>query len=135
MQRAAATSGPSSPRTPGTPSTPPSKRQRLSTDSSKPRYSTDDVDAIRTAIAEEELKTNIANERRAAELGETRWVLSVHQPSVGKLEASQIQEAGFGDIDSIKENADEDEDSEQEVAFKGRMTFGRVRFSVLLASA
>src|ERR1700722_8041877 len=93
MQRSAAKPT-NTPSTPSTPAGPPSKRQRLSTGSSFPTTTSSDYEAVRAALAAEELKRAQAIERQAAEAGETRWGLSFRDPEeggermrVGKVEA------------------------------------------------
>jgi hypothetical protein len=128
MQRAAASS-PSS--APSTPEGPPSKRQRLSYGSNgSPATPSSDLRAVQAALAEEELKRNLAVERQAAEAGETRWVLSVREPERA-VPALRVVQASFADIDAATagddiEEGEYDEDSHAEKRVAGRMSFGKV---------
>jgi hypothetical protein len=76
------------------------------------------MDAVRAALAEEELRKTQAYERRAAELGEERWVLdvpaSVSSPRKGAA-AVQIELVSMADIDALSDTEDEND---------GRRKFG-----------
>lgn len=123
MQRAAAASSPAN-----SPNQPPSKRQRMSNGTSTPRHSTSDVEAVQAALAEEERKLELANERHAAEVGETKWVLSVREPKMSSEEAGlDVTAAGFAEIDAL-EDVDDSEEDEGQVRPRatGRMRFGKV---------
>lgn len=127
MQRAANASPKS---TPSTPNSPPSKRQRLSYGSNaSPATPSSDQRAIQAALAEEEMKRSAAVERQATEAGESRWMLSVHQPKI-PAPSFRIVQASFAEIDST--NSDDDyeegeyEDSPAGKRVPGRMSFGKV---------
>ena len=122
MQRSAASSSQPVPKTHATPGSPVSKRQRLHSGAPSPRYSTSELESIQAALAEEELKRSLAVEKRAADLGETRWVLSVREQSSPKEEDLIIEPLSFAEIDSDSDL--EDDDVEQQT--KGRRTFGKV---------
>jgi hypothetical protein len=126
MQRSAASSSYSGPKTSSTPGTPPSKRQRLSSGAPSSRYSTSEMESIQAAVAEEELKRSLAIEKHAAELGETRWVLSIQEQEAPKGDELVIEPLSFAEIDS----ASDSEDDESERRNKGRTTFGKVRVSI-----
>jgi hypothetical protein len=129
MQRAA--SSPTGPKTPNSPDTPttsdarPSKRQRLSNGAPRSRYSLQEVDAMQAAVAEEEEKRNLAMERHAAIMGETRWVLSVRKQIEPKDSDLIVGTIGHAEIDQTSEDED---DSDRERP-QGRMTFGKVVYS------
>jgi len=131
MQRAAASS------TPSTPEGPPSKRSRLSYGSNaSPTTPSSDLRAVQAALAEEELKRNIAVERQAAEAGETRWMLSVREPERTAPKFRVVQ-ASFADIDSISpredlEEGEYDDESQTEKKVAGRMSFGKVSHLIRL---
>lgn len=130
MQRAANASPTS---TPSTPDRPPSKRQRLSYGSNaSPATPSSDQRAIQAALAEEEIKRSAAVERQAAEAGESRWMLSVHQPKIAPP-AFQVVQASFAEIDSTVSDDEQEEgeynDSPAEKRVAGRMSFGKVRFN------
>jgi len=125
MQRAAAssptTNGSTTP-TDSSPQEPASKRQRLSNGSALGRRSNNsDLEAVQAAMAEEELRKNQANERRAAEVGEERWVLdvpkSIPTTSNGAL---QVVMVSMADIDALSDN---DDDSDVDVV-EGRRKYG-----------
>jgi hypothetical protein len=126
MQRSIASS-PVTPKSASSPSEHHSKRQRLSTGSS--RKSLSDYDVAQAALAEEELKRSQAIERQAAELGETKWVLSVQQPKA-QGNNLQIVSASFGDIDAS--DSESEEDGKDTVRPSGRMTYGKVRHDLQL---
>jgi hypothetical protein len=121
MQRAAVSSLPSTPRTPPSDSSPASKRQRLSNGASNPRYSTDEMNAIQAALAEEEQQRAAVLEKHAANMGETRWVLSVRKEATPKQAGLVVQSTGFAEIDH-----DSDENESEAERPKGRVAFGKV---------
>ncbi|KAI1078418.1 hypothetical protein F5B20DRAFT_582338 [Whalleya microplaca] len=101
MQRVAASPSPS-------PTTPKadehsSKRRKLSRENSDSLVQVDQA-AIQAAVAEEERKRQGALARRAAELGDSRWVLDM--PEMGKTASHQVQaplnviQVGFAQIDA-----------------------------------
>jgi hypothetical protein len=127
MQRSAAKPT-NTPSTPSTPAGPPSKRQRLSTGSSFPATTSSDYEAVRAALAAEELKRAQAIERQAAEAGETRWVLSFRDPEEsgegkGREPALKVVSAGFAVIDAVG-----DGELSKEKEGVGRTVGGRRRF-------
>jgi hypothetical protein len=83
-----------------------------------------DYERGQAALAEEELKRSKAIERQAAELGETKWVLSVQEP---KLERSglKIVSASFADIDASDDESEEDGE-EPTSRPTGRISYGKV---------
>jgi hypothetical protein len=125
MQRAAVSSASSSRLSPPT-NLPPSKRQRLTNGHSNPRHSTSDLEAIREAVAAEDAKRLRAIERHAAELGETRWRLSVREVVPRRPIGLEVQTAGFAELDT----PDSDEEEYQDERLKGRaslrITYGKV---------
>ena len=101
MQRAAASTPPSTPQSQSqTPDTPPSKRQKTSNDVPTTATPPSDLQLIRSALDEEEEKRQRALERLAEEAGETKWVLSTlnEEAEVGKL-GLRVATAGYSDID------------------------------------
>jgi hypothetical protein len=124
MQRSLASSRKTS-KSASSPSDHHSKRQRLSTGSS--RKSLSDYDVAQAAMAEEDFKRSKALERQAAELGETKWVLSVQEPKLKKNNL-QIVSAGFGEIDAA--DTDSEGDEGHTIGSSGRMTFGKVRHGI-----
>ncbi|KAF2816312.1 uncharacterized protein BDZ99DRAFT_566154 [Mytilinidion resinicola] len=111
--------GPSTPISNG----PHAKRQRLSSGSYTPTPSSDYV-AMQAALAAEEAKRSEAVERQAAEVGETRWVLSFRddQAARGKVQMRVVQ-AGFAEIDG--QGDEESSDEESGFGAGGRMRFGK----------
>src|ERR1700722_1891124 len=129
MQRSAAKpiNTPSTPSAPSAPAGPPSKRQRFSTGSSPPATTSSDAEAVRAALAAEELKRAQAIERQAAEAGETRWVLSFRDPEEsgerkGREPALKVVSAGFAVIDAVG-----DGELSEEEGGAGRTVGGRLR--------
>jgi hypothetical protein len=97
------------------------KRQRLSNGS---RVSLSDYERGQAALAEEELKRSKAIDRQAAELGETKWVLSIQEPKVERS-SLKIVSASFADIDA---SDDESDDAGEETTSRasGRISYGKV---------
>lgn len=124
MQRSIASS-PKTPKSGSSPSEHHSKRQRVSTGSS--RKSLSEYDVAQAAVDEEELKRSKAIERQGAELGETKWVLSVQQPRLQE-NSLQIVSASFGEIDAA--DTDSEGDEERTIGSSGRMTFGKVSHGI-----
>lgn len=140
MQRSAAKPT-NTPITPSTPAGPPSKRQRLSTGSSFPTTTSSDYEAVRAALAAEELKRAQAIERQAAEAGETRWVLSFRGPEEsgegkGREPALKVVSAGFAVIDAVGDGELSKEEEGVGRTVGGRRRFGKVevRFCSSLAT-
>jgi hypothetical protein len=130
MQRSAAKPT-NTPSTPSTPAGPPSKRQRLSTGSSFPTTTSSDYEAVRAALAAEELKRAQAIERQAAEAGETRWVLSFRDPEEsgegkGRELALKVVSAGFAVIDAVGDGELSKEEEGVGRTVGGRRRFGKV---------
>ena len=130
MQRSAAKPT-NTPITPSTPAGPPSKRQRLSTGSSFPATTSSDYEAVRAALAAEELKRAQAIERQAAEAGETRWVLSFRDPEEsgegkGREPALKVVSAGFAVIDAVGDGELSKEEEGVGRTVGGRRRFGKV---------
>jgi len=130
MQRSAAKPT-NTPSTPSTPTGPPSKRQRLSTRSSPPATTSSDYEAVRAALAAEELKRAQAIERQAAEAGETRWVLSFRDPEEsgegkGREPALKVVSAGFAVIDAVGDGKLNEEEEGVGRTVGGRRRFGKV---------
>jgi hypothetical protein len=119
MQRSSVPS-PTAPRS-SSPAEHSSKRQRLSNGS---RVSLSDYERGQAALAEEELKRSKAIDRQAAELGETKWVLSVQEP---KLEKSSLKivSASFADIDA-SDGESEMDGEETSARPTGRIFYGKV---------
>ena len=124
MQRAAA----STPRSPQTPDSPSSKRQKLSNPSTSATASAD-LKAIQAALAAEEAKRSDALERQAAEVGDTKWVLSFMEDDAGRMHGrangvAHVITTGYSDLDgSIRpQNADGEPWRPQMV---GRRSFGK----------
>lgn len=111
MQRAAATAATASPtEKPSTPKTEdegPSKRRKHSHTSktSTPNPEADqalfDQKAIQAALEEEEKKRQAAIEKRAAELGDSHWVLpgASLAPKAGARPVLNVVQVGFAQID------------------------------------
>lgn len=85
---------------------------RLSSGASAPGTpGTPDHLILQSALEEEEKKRQEALEKAAQHTGETKWVLSYHDPFDGKRqEAMQIRHAGFAELDT---NGDSEDDSEE----------------------
>ncbi|KAK4696110.1 hypothetical protein P7C71_g1747, partial [Lecanoromycetidae sp. Uapishka_2] len=116
MQRAAASSPPTSPQSQNqTPNAPPSKRQKTQAPTST-ATPTSDLQLIQAALDDEEEKREKVIERLAEEAGETKWVLSI-----ANGEASEVQPrfcvstAGYSDLDQ----------EESRPATVGRKSFGK----------
>lgn len=139
MQRSAAKPT-NTPSTPSTPAGPPSKRQRLSTGSSFPATTSSDYEAVRAALAAEELKRAQAIERQAAEAGETRWVLSFRDleesgEGKGRGPALKVVSAGFAVIDAVGDGELSKEEEGVGRTVGGRRRFGKVEKPQDLASS
>jgi len=130
MQRAAASSSPSTPATTDEPSP---KRRRTDSNSSTPsRINVDslaDRTAVQAALASEESKRQAALEKQAAEAGDTRWVLSFEDQKIIAASsplALRIVQAGFANIDSSpSEIRIAEDDLEDRPVMVGRRSFGR----------
>ncbi|KAF2403065.1 hypothetical protein EJ06DRAFT_318815 [Trichodelitschia bisporula] len=116
MQRAAAQASPSSP------DTLPSKRVRLSSGAAAP-VTPSDIELVQAAVQAEELKRTQAIERQAADAGETKWVLTVRDPSPA-APLAHIVRTGFADIDAAGLDDSGDGDNDEQTAI-GRQTFGK----------
>ena len=134
MQRAAASANDS---TPSTSEGPPLKRKRLSEGTPSPATPSSDLQKVKAAQAEEELRRSAVIERLAAEAGETRWVLNVKEPERTE-NGLVIIETGFADIDAVPKTApskaangiDQSEESLSVQTVAGRMVFGKVSPSI-----
>ena len=96
MQRSAASSPATKPDSANSPS---SKRRRTGEHSfvSEPNS---DMEAIKTALAAEELKRMQALERQATEAGDTKWILDMKSASShGHDDDLNVVNAGYGTID------------------------------------
>lgn len=116
MQRAVASES-NSPTTPRSDNEGSAKRRKVSHTSAKsspitPLY---DQKAVQAALEEEDKKRQAAIERRAAELGDSRWVLDSHLPSSGAGLNSPLNvvQVGFSQIDSTA-GPGEKEDTKEE---------------------
>ncbi len=100
MQRAAASTPPSTPQSqPQTPNTPPSKRQKTHASPSTAAPPSD-LQLIQAALYDEEEKREKAIERLAEEAGETKWVLSTTKGEAGDGKpAFRVMTAGYADLD------------------------------------
>jgi hypothetical protein len=131
MQRAANTS-PSS-RTPATPEEPSPKRRKTDSNASTPtKFNVDalaDRSAIQAALADEEAKRQAALERQAAELGDTRWVLSFEdQKSIAASPALALRvvQTGFANLDASPVKIQYvDDDLDEKPVMVGRRSFGK----------
>ena len=101
MQRAAASTPPSTPQSQSQiPETPPSKRQKTSNNAPSTATPPSDLQLIRSALDDEEQKRQKALERLAEEAGETRWVLStVNGGAEAGKTGLRVAKAGYSDID------------------------------------
>lgn len=101
MQRAAASTPPSTPQShPRTPDTPPSKRRKVSAAPSSTTTPPSDLQLIQAALLEEEEKRGKAIERLAEEAGETKWVLSTVNGEEGDgVKGLRVAKAGYSDTD------------------------------------
>lgn len=110
MQRASGSS-PSTPKS----SEPPSKRQRMSTDSSvAPSPS-----AQETTRGEKEL------ERQAAALGETKWALSVRPLAQATTSGLRVVDASWADLSSSSPESDDGKEMPRLKSTPGRFAFGK----------
>jgi len=133
MQRATATS-PSSNSPPAPLNEPSSKRQKTSHNNTPTKASVDalaDNHAIRAALEEEENKRQAALDRQAAELGDTRWVLSFEgQNGATPPKSLRVVQAGFANLD-IPSPLHTQLDKDDELPFGdkpvvvGRRSFGK----------
>ena len=101
MQRAAASTPPSTPQSQSQiPETPPSKRQKTSNNALSTATPPSDLHFIRSALDEEAQKRQKVLERLAEEAGETQWVLSTvnRGAEAGKM-GLRVATAGYSDID------------------------------------
>ncbi|MCJ1357563.1 MAG: hypothetical protein MMC33_007559 [Icmadophila ericetorum] len=120
MQRAAA----SSPITTSTPDRHSSRGQN------SPGYSSQgtpiaDILAIRSVVAAEEAKRQVAIDRAAAEAGETKWILSVQEaPTHGEKKELHVVSAGFEDIDNADGTLDSSIENLRPTVI-GRRSFGK----------
>lgn len=102
MQRAAASSPPSSPANPSEPSL---KRRKTSNGPSPATTHITDTQAFRDAADADDAKRTAAVEKLAAEAGETKWVLSTADVNAGPTNETAPQRklrflrAGYSDID------------------------------------
>jgi hypothetical protein len=118
MQRSAAKNVAASPTTPNGP---PSKKKRMSDGSAVASTpGTPDHEILQSALAAEEKKRQEALDKAAQYTGETKWVLSYHDPMDGKREdALDVRQAGFAELD-----ADDSSEDDEEPARPIRMQFG-----------
>lgn len=114
------------------------KRQRLSHGSFRgsPGTPNSDAEAVKQALAAEELKRQEAVDREAAKRGESKWVLDLQTPTKASKPAMTVVSAGYAtlDADSIPSYGD---DEEVDTPASGRRSFGRppVEASTVLAIA
>lgn len=101
MQRAAASTPPSTPQSQSQPaSTPPSKRQKLANGIPSVTTTSSESELIQSALAEDAAKREEAIERLAEEAGETKWVLStVSGDTESGAKSLRVAMAGYSDID------------------------------------
>lgn len=101
MQRAAASTPPSTPHSQSqTPETPPSKRQKISAAPSLTATPPSDLQLIQAALNEEEAKREKVIERLAEDAGETKWVLSTVNGEEGNGAGGlRVAKAEQSDID------------------------------------
>ena len=101
MQRAAASTSPSTPQSQHlAPDNPPSKRQKVSPVTSLTATPPSDLQLIQAALNEEEYKKEQAIERQAEEAGETKWVLSTVNGKEGNgVGDLLVANAGYSEID------------------------------------
>lgn len=115
MQRAAASTPPTTPQSQGAES-PPSKRPKTSHTLTLAATQTSDQQLIQAALGEEEEKREKAIEKLAAEAGETKWVLSTVETNAGECKQGlRVETTGFSDID----------EGAWTPAMVGRMSFGK----------
>src|ERR1039458_4985718 len=106
MQRAAASSSPTTHPSPGSPEEPSPKRRRTDSAASLSKFNVDslaDRTAVPAALANEEAKRQAALEKQAAEAGDTRWVLSFEDQNhlaASSPFALRVVQAGFASIDA-----------------------------------
>lgn len=134
MQRAAASSSPVSNASTPTADESSSKRRKIShTRAVKDELDyTVDRQAIQAAIDEDERKREDALVKRAAELGDARWVLNVQNTSTSGAEIRkplQVVQVGYAQIDSHASPGDpesSDEDSHVAVPIR-RYNMGKIK--------
>lgn len=100
MQRAAASSPPTTPKSQvQAPDTPPFKRQKTQASPSTASPASD-LQLIQAALDDEEEKREKVVERLAEEAGETKWVLSTVNGESGEGKAAfRVTRAGYSDLD------------------------------------
>lgn len=101
MQRAAASTSPTTPQpqSRGT-ETPASKRQKASHIPITTATPKSDQELIQAALSQEEERREKAVEKMAAEAGETKWVLSTVNGGAGDgVQGLRVEKAGFADLD------------------------------------
>jgi hypothetical protein len=79
------------------------------------------LNAIQAALAEEEQQRAAAIEKHAADMGETKWVLSVRKQEPPAQSGLVVQSTGFAEIDHAS-----DEGESEEERPRGRATYGKV---------
>ncbi|RFU26687.1 hypothetical protein B7463_g9658, partial [Scytalidium lignicola] len=127
MQRAAAASTASN----TLPDEPPAKRQRKGEVSAEVNVnSLVDQKAIQAAIAEEETKKQMALDKQAAELGDTRWVLSFADQKDSPTSHSNLRvvQTGFSNLDQssvARLKVVEEENAWDRPVKVGRRSFGK----------
>lgn len=134
MQRAAASSKPSSPSTASpAEAEQPSPKRRKTGDSSPGAFDVDslaDQRAIQAALAAEEAKRQAALERQAAEAGDTRWILNFKSDGKGPTSKNSatstlhVVPAGYATIDKVSLTSNY-EDFTDRPAIVGRRSFGK----------
>lgn len=116
MQRGAASES-NSPTTPRSDNEGSAKRRKVSHVSAKSSPSTPiyDQKAVQAALEEEERKRQAAIEKRALELGDSRWVLDASLPTTGASSHSllNIVQVGFAQIDSTVAPGDRADNTEE----------------------
>ncbi|KAH6653992.1 hypothetical protein BKA67DRAFT_535336 [Truncatella angustata] len=120
MQRAAATSSPASASNPSTPVSEESSSKRRKISHSRSSKQDPDVlvdrQKIQAAIDEDERKREDAIVKRAAELGDARWVLDVaglSNPSAAATKPLQVVQVGYAQIDSPDNSEDDSEPADE----------------------
>ncbi|KAK3939919.1 hypothetical protein QBC46DRAFT_386610 [Diplogelasinospora grovesii] len=129
MQRGAAASTPDaeSPTTPKIEDEGSAKRRKVSHTpaTSKPSTPIYDQKAVKAALEEEEKKRQAAVAKRAAELGDSHWVLDATfpTPASGSRAPLSVVQVGFAQIDSPGLSHEREEDSFENVQITARGSF------------
>lgn len=133
MQRAAASSKPSSPISSPAAAEQPSPKRRKTGDASPVTFDVNslaDNRAIQAALADEEAKRQAALDKQAAEAGDTRWILNFatdgtgSSPNTVATTALRVVSTSFATIDKVSLTPDL-ENSTDRPAIGGRRSFGK----------